>query len=221
MRGLSDVEVARNGYASLPDPQAARRLCAGLSSRFDLSGVPGFSRFSDAWLLRVGDWHRGFFVPVRDAQGRIQAMQIRRDDGEPRYCWFSSTGKPKGASSGAPVHFARPWRAASTGEAIITEGALKADIIAEHLDACVVAVAGVCAFRDDFGRWLRGQLPALGETVIAFDADWRTKPEVERAMIRLARSLDASGLRWDVASWDASLGKGLDDALTGEVARCK
>jgi hypothetical protein len=220
-RGLSDTEAARNLYASTPGRAAAKKLCAEMSSRFDLSGVPGFFRSGGAWRLNVGDWHQGFFVPVRDAQGRIQAMQIRRDAGEPRYTWLSSADKPGGASCGSPVHFARPWRATSTGEAIISEGALKASVVAEHLDACTIAIAGVGSFRDDFGHWLLGQLPALRAVLIGFDSDWQVKREVERAMLKLAKSLDDAGLAWDVARWDVSLGKGLDDFLMREEGPCK
>jgi hypothetical protein len=214
-RGLSDTEVARNGYASLPaSGQEALDLCRDLAARHDLCGVPGFFRDHEGrWYFRA--MRPGFFIPVRDARGRIQAMQTRQDSGT-RYLWFSSAEREGGASSGAPVHFARPWRVASCGEAVITEGPLKADIIAEQLDACVVAVAGVSSFREDFGHWLRAQLPAVRQVFIAFDLDWHFKPEVGRATLRLMAAVEDAGLSGSLLNWDGA--KGLDDLLTLEVS---
>lgn len=216
-RGLYDAEIARNLYASLPQSgQAILDLCKKLANDFDLATVPGFFKDHEGrWYFTVRG--SGVFIPVRDVQGRIQACQIRNDDGSLRYLWFSSADRDCGASSGTPIHISRPWRAESTGEAIITEGALKADIVAQQLDVCVVAVAGVTCFGDGFGYWLRKQLPSLHSALVAYDSDWKTKPEVERAMLRLVRSLDQAKLEWDVASWDSSFGKGLDDLLK-EVA---
>lgn len=216
-RGLSDTEIARKMYASVPDPIRAAAVCADLASRYGLTGVPGFYREGDNWRLSV--WDSGFFVPIRDVQDRIQALQVRFDHGEPRYKWFSSKDRPGGASSGSPVHIARPWRCESTGEVIITEGALKGDIIAAQLDCCVIAVAGVAAFKDDFGRWLRAQLPSLRSAIIAYDRDWHEKPDVERAMIRLMASIERAELNGSLLDWAGA--KGLDDLLAEEVGECK
>lgn len=66
--------------------------------------------------------------------------------------WLSSANKqgtsktpevirPDGASSGTPVHYHNVERMRATGEAILTEGALKGDIIAHDLDCGVIGVA--------------------------------------------------------------------------------
>lgn len=208
-RGLSDTEIARLLFASVPDELTATTICAELSKRFDLSGVPGFFRKSERWQM-VFAGSAGFFIPVRDVQGRIQASQIRFDQSysKTRYRWFS---KKDDVSSGAPVHFARAWRCLSTGEAIITEGALKADIIAEQLDCCVIAVPGVASFKEDFGEWLRVQLLALSSVYVALDNDWHTKPEVERALLRLFAAIEKAGLSGQFLDWEGA--KGLDDLL--------
>ena len=213
-RGLSDTEIARLLFASVPNEMTATAICTELSKRFDLSGVPGFFRKGERWQMAVAGLS-GFFVPVRDAQGRIQASQIRLDQGDVRYLWFSSKDRNDGASSGAPVHFARTWRCVSTGEAIITEGALKADIIAEQLDCCVVAVPGVANFKEDFGEWLRAQLPALRSVYIALDSDWHTNPEVERALLGLFATVEKAGLSGEFLDWEGA--KGLDDLLSEGV----
>lgn len=213
-RGLSDAEAARLLFATVPDRGRASTLCSVLAGELDLTGVPGF------WRDQNGQWQamvreRGFFIPVRDAHGQIAAMQIRTERGDSRYLWFSSPGKASGASSGTPVHFARPWRVVSTGEAIITEGPLKADIVAEFLDAGVVAVAGVSSFNDDFGYWLRSQIPNLHTVWLALDSDWHIKKAVERAMLRLLASVERANLIGGLFDWSGA--KGLDDLLNQEV----
>jgi len=219
-RGLSDTEIARNRYATYPSSTTIPcRRTAKLAAQFDLTGVPGFFRYGDHWRFAAGG--PGFFVPVRDVQCRIQACQVRLDYGSTRYIWFSSaTANQGGTSSGTPIHFARPWRAVSTGEAIITEGPLKADVIAERLDACVVAVAGVNAFQDGFGRWLREQLPMLRTVLIGFDSDWHLKPQVENAMLRLMATVEGAGLEGGLLDWSGAKAKGLDDLLNEEANAC-
>lgn len=212
-RGLSDTEIARNRYASLPEsPIRILSICHSLAARHDLANVPGFYRNEDdRWAFPV--WRPGYFIPVRDERGRIQACQIRQDTGI-RYVWLSSRDKTDGASSGTPIHFARPWRVRSTRLAIITEGALKADIIAESLDTCVIAVAGVSSFRENFGSRIRKRLPYLQKVFLAFDNDWHTKSEVLKALTRMQNSLVRSGLSGGFLDWDGS--KGLDDYLKQE-----
>jgi hypothetical protein len=215
-RGLDDVEIAMNLYASVPMAQDANDLADELAQEFDLQNVPGFYRENGQWKLNVSDYHAGFFVPYRNQHGRIQSLQIRRDNGEPRYLWLSSSGKPDGTSSGAPLHFARPHRAVTTGEMILTEGALKADIIANQIDEAVIAAAGVDLFPRDFGAWLRRELPHIKAVAIAFDSDWQTKTQVERALLKLAASLETAGIEWDSLEWSDA--KGLDDYLMKEAA---
>ncbi len=212
-RGLSDTEVARNLYASLPESSTwILDVCHALAINHDLSNVPGFFRDYDGrWTFTAR--LPGFFIPVRDVWGRIQACQIRQDAGT-RYIWFSSRDRKDGASSGVPVHFARHWRVASTGEAVITEGALKADVIAEAIDACVIAVAGVSSFKEDFGQMIKRELPRLRRVFLAFDSDWRIKAQVERALLRLLNSVERAGLLGAFLDWDDA--KGLDDLLSKE-----
>lgn len=212
MRGLSHDAISRNRYASLPQSFSdLLKLSNALSDGHELAGVPGFYlNCAKRWQLVPA--YSGLVIPVRDVLGRIQGCQIRRNSGTPRYIWLSSNEKAAGTSSGAPVHFARPWQVASAGQAIITEGALKADVISDRLDCCVVAVAGVSSFQADFGEWLRLQLPDLRSVLIAFDADWRQKREVAGALSRLIETLRLSRLSHSVLNWQGA--KGLDDLLS-------
>jgi len=220
-RGLSEIAIERNAYASLPVLSRIPDLCADLARDHNLANVPGFYRDEEGrWMMAV--YSPGFFIPVRDTQGRIQGCQIRKDYGSSRYIWFSSSedkdGKlDAGASSGTPIHFARPWRAVETGEAIITEGPLKADVTAEFLDECVVGVPGVSAFGIHFGAELKARLPNLSLVSVAYDSEWRDKSEVSAPLGRLFDSLGNVGLRVDRLDWDGA--KGVDDFLVEEVTR--
>jgi Domain of unknown function (DUF3854) len=212
-RGLPDVVIAAKLYASTPPATRASDVCAKLSERFDLTGVPGFYRGEDdAWRMNIHA--QGLFIPSRDAQGRIVACQIRCDAGDIRYLWFSSSGMRLGASSGAPVHFAKPDLVKQSGRALITEGALKADIIAELDESAVIGLPGVSSFNPDtLSQQLRESLPELRTLTIAFDADWREKPQVKDALFRLIHMLKRTDIAVLVREWAVTSGKGYDDLL--------
>lgn len=212
-RGISEDSITRNLYASAPIPTA---IIADLARRFNLCGVPGFYQDSGKWQFIGTSWN-GFFIPVRDVHGRIQAMQFRRDDGNPRYIWVSSKDKTAGASSGAPIHFSAPyWTQLNPSARVwLTEGALKADAISDQLSNTVIALAGVNSFNDNFAHYLKSALPTLSTITIAFDADSDSNPIVARALQRAAFLLHAGGFRVEIARWDGARGKGLDDVIVG------
>jgi hypothetical protein len=210
-RELPSGIVMANGYVSAPPQLFATNVARALHERFNLEGVPGFYKSAGYW--RIVDVGSGIFVPIRSSDGLIQGFQIRRDEGEPRYKWFSSTDRDGGASSRSPVHFANWLLLPDASEVTITEGALKADIAAHFLNAPVIAAAGVSCFGENFAPNLREQFPKLKTCVVAFDSDFRTKPQVKASLDKLIRQLSAVGLRVRVRTWRAELGKGIDDYL--------
>ncbi|MBA3804091.1 MAG: DUF3854 domain-containing protein [Acidobacteria bacterium] len=216
-RGLSDEEIDRTGLRSAPRPEECAVIGDALA-KYDLRGVPGFYHERGRWLLR--DLGSGVLIPVRDARSRIRALQLRRDDGALRYVWLSTPSDKfvDGASSGAPIHFARHQRIRETGEALITEGALKGMIISHFLGAGVIAVGGTSAFSDGFGAMLKAELPELRRVTICYDADWTAKREVKKALLRLQRNLSRAGLRWKVRTWPGEA-KGYDDYLLSVAAQ--
>jgi hypothetical protein len=127
---------------SAPSPAESDAVAESLS-KYDLRGVPGFYREAGRWKLR--NLGSGIYIPVRDARRCIRAVQIRRNEGEPRYIWLNTPPDwfDGGASSGAPVHVCRPERIRATGEALLTKGALKSAVISFFLDCGVVGVADV------------------------------------------------------------------------------
>lgn len=219
-RGLGDTVISAKLYASVPDEKELPEVCAAMAGRFGdgLRGVPGFYRNEDGkwWMPQ----RSGFFIPIRDALGRVVGLQSRSDGGRgSKYLWLSTNPNEytSGTSSGTPAHFSKPDLARRTGRAIIIEGALKGDIVSELEETATIAITGVQAFNPDtFGQELRQDIPQLRETVIAFDADWKTNEQVNKGLLRLGESLEAARLKVKVREWDSSFGKGLDDALLNE-----
>jgi hypothetical protein len=210
-RGFSDTAIAANLYTTVPDLKTLRAICDDLAGSLELKGVPGFFTHNGRWRLRY--YGEGYFVPYRDAQGRIVGMQVRLDEGDTRYRWLSSADKPDGITSGAPYHFAKPDLVRQSGFAFITEGALKADRIAEFTDKACIGLAGVDSFKETFGHELREALPNLQAVNIAYDIDWQKKPEVRKALARLWQTLMAADLTANAREWDEAKGKGFDDFL--------
>ncbi len=208
-RGLPPSEIRAHGYASTPDERRGDEIAASLAA-FDLRGVPGFRLDGARW--RMKRCPRGFFVPVRDERSQIVGLQLRCDDPKTaKYLWFSSANMRGGIGSGAPVHFARPHLLPAASEILISEGSLKANLIAFFLNVPVVAAAGVGNFGADFAARLFTLCPHI-TSIICFDSDWMTKPQVAAALEKLKRELRGAGLRPKVRTWPGKY-KGLDDYL--------
>jgi hypothetical protein len=191
-----------------------------------LEGVAGFFYTRGAWRLR---WCEpvGFFCPYRDFDGHIRGMMWRFDVPveKMKYRWLSSNPEdtndagnikfPKGASSRAPLHFARPELIASSSDIWLTEGALKADVAAHLLNVPFIASGGVSQWGSDFAERFKDRFPEH-RAVIAFDRDWRDRGDgkpnlhVKRALESLMAQLDAARVRYIVRSWDRTE-KGIDD----------
>jgi hypothetical protein len=126
---------------------------ARLHSQAELVGIPGF------WQETSGAVHIWkprnnlmpiLVIPYRDANGLIQACQIRlhQNDLAPdqkRYCWLASPSEPRGTGSGTPLHFTfAPQKLPAGATVVITEGALKADTLVRFRPkARVIATSGV------------------------------------------------------------------------------
>lgn len=212
-RGLSDNTIANGLYASVPDKAKGNRLARALAKFFDLRGVPGFYYKDGCWRLNIS--FKGYYVPYRDEHGRIVGLQIRRDGNrDPKYLWLSSVDETEGASPGAPLHFSKPYLAVENRELIVTEGALKADRISEFAQVAAVALAGVSAVKPEkLIAQIKQAFPALESVIIGFDIDWQENKEVKDALFRLKEAIEKTDLTVIIRTWDASLGKGLDDVL--------
>lgn len=211
-RGLSDGEIDRRYYRSLPikgRADIASKLREHLGD--NVLSVPGFitkTKKGGDYLTFAGA--AGLLVPVRDADGRIVALKVRRDTGSDghRYCYLSSA-QYGGASPGSPIHI--PLGIPSPAEIVrLTEGELKADIAFALSGLPTISVPGA-------GNWQPALevLKALGckRVVLAFDMDAQEKPHVAGALLACAKTLITEGFAVSVERWPVADGKGIDDLL--------
>ena len=211
-RGLSFDQVNRFMYRSLPHDKTFRtEVVEKLASHYDLNGIPGF--FKD----RYGNWqmyynaYGGIMIPFCNREGYIQGLQIRLDipddSKESRFRWFSSKHFSGGTAASAWVHVVGDVNAK---EAILTEGAMKADISSVLSNGKLfLAVPGANAIYR-----LPELISEMGITKIyeAMDMDKRSKPEVKKALIALRKTLDQMNIVYDGCWWNPDY-NGMDNYL--------
>jgi hypothetical protein len=234
-RGLPESDTQK--YGALPRTHKERASLADTLNKFLKGRFPEYaSRSTHAAIIGVpGFWQdetgniqlwspRDFnmpllLIPYRDDHGRIQACQLRRHPndlriGEKKYRWLACPFPFRGASSGTPIHFTfRPADLPPGRTIIITEGALKADVLVSlRPKAPVIATSGVSCSHAEIIDAARAY-----NVLIAFDADYKTNPAVARQLARLiaAREQDAAahGLKTTtrLVTWKRC--KGIDDAI--------
>lgn len=218
-RGLELSDIFLHGYKSMPATAFSSAICKRMAAFDDLHNVPGFYR-------KGGNWHfidyrnaTGFLIPIRNANYEIVGLQLRRDDDQkPKYLMMSSAWHKDGASSGAPPHYAIlgiPGLRTSFDSIIVTEGALKANIIAKFANIPTVGIVGVGCFDEGFPHQLVKAFPNLKECQIAFDMDAATNKAVKIQRTRLRLTLEKMNLKVSILSWNRSF-KGLDDYLSAK-----
>lgn len=218
-RGLSVETIRRNAYRTMP-LEGRSRVAASVVERIgesDAAGIPGLYVREDSgrtWWTLAGS--PGLLVPVRDLEGRIVALKVRRDDatdGGPRYLFLSSS-KHGGPGAANAVHV--PLGSRDRAAVRVTEGELKADVASE-LDsaALTISVPGVASW-----ALALPVLAAMGaqRVLVAFDADYRTNPAVAYAMHRLVSAVADAGYSVGLQTWEPSLGKGIDEVLLARSA---
>lgn len=228
-RGLDRASIEANGYRTLPlrgRAAIARAVIEDLGESAAAS-IPGIVWRTDDTDASRGWWSLagspGVVVPVRDLDGLVVALKVRRrdpiEDGGQRYLYVTSA-KHGGASAESAAHVPVAARAmrGTAGRLILTEGELKSDLATALLGEPVVSVPGVSTWRAgvDLARvW------GVRDVVVAFDAETKPKPAlaVARATRDAVDELRRAGLRASVWIWDARLGKGIDDVLARGLAR--
>jgi hypothetical protein len=156
----------------------------------------------------------GLLYPIRDAAGRIVALQVRPDQvraGGGKYLFVSSR-KQGGVGPGAPVHAALCEQRGDTLR--VTEGALKATVATLLSGLATLGLPGVGT-----SRRLDALLQELKPRVVrvAFDADARTNRRVAHALQTLVKHLLRRGLTVELETWPAGDAKGIDDLLAKGV----
>ncbi len=207
-RGLTEQEIEQGKYKTTPVAGMTIMARHLQSQGLYLAGVPGFFR-TEKGIWTFASNKRGILIPVRDLQGRIQGLQIRLDNETKRkYRWVSSSGLKDGSKAGSFVHLAGPVRECM----LITEGALKADIIYTLSGKSVLAMPGVHALARLKETLIECKKQGLKKVKTAFDMDFLTNHHVAEAMDNLLQTLDELGLENTTYVWNSEY-KGLDDYL--------
>lgn len=188
-----------------------------------LAHIPGFwvNDSGEAYLWTEKDFNRpALLVPYRNPWGKIQACQIRFNGsvrrGEKRYLWLSLPSM-RSAGSGTPIHYAN-WKDFGSDfvkhPVLITEGALKADVVAKFCPQFfIVANSGVGCAHDLIARITHGK-----KVFIAFDNDYHENPAVILQLAKLILlisdfdDLKSFAKNIVILKWKRKF-KGIDDAL--------
>lgn len=225
-RGISDEEIERNGYFSMPTREILPVLCQKLElhgiEESDLIGVPGFYRYKDSGKIDMIQVP-GIGIAIKNERHKIVGIQIRKDTlnypGDARYIWFSSAfiyNNPAamkilegGTSPHSPIDVVFPSKITAK-YAVITEGHFKAAKFAEHYHCITVSVQGVGNFNG-----IENVLKSLKiDTVyIAYDADMCFNLQVSKHAANLSKLLTANSIRVNFLLWKYEYGKGIDDVL--------
>lgn len=207
-RGLTEDDITRLGYKTTPVVGMAAIASQLQSEGFYLAGVPGFFRNeSGAWTF--AHEKRGILIPVRDRFGRIQGLQIRRDNVTRRkFRWVSSAEKLDGCHAEGWTHLAGPVQPML----ILTEGPMKADVIYALTGLTVLAVPGVNALTQLEAALTDLRSEGMVEIKTAFDMDFSTNHHVQNGYNGLLALLDSMGFQYGTYLWDPRY-KGLDDYI--------
>lgn len=219
VRGLSDNQIEKLGYKSTPAFYLCRPLAERLLKKgYHLEGVPGFYQKDGQWTVLFSSRTAGILIPVRSLDRQICGCQIRLDtplkneDDPPeksgaKYIWLSSSGKPKGTSSGSPVHFVGDSNA---GVVYVTEGFLKSDVAHYLMNRTFVATAG--ANNTAQLEVLLKQLADNGtHTIIeAEDMDKYRNQAVNKGALKLYELAKKYGMECRGLNWNPNY-KGIDD----------
>lgn len=223
-RGITEDEIERYGYFSMPDRSVLPALCneirqAGLAEDI-LVDVPGFYRWKKNGKIDMVVTE-GIGIPIHTADGKIAGIQIRRDvlqsELDSRYVWFSSSWinenqKAKelldgGATPGSPIDVVRMKK---ESRIIVTEGHFKAVKAAKYFDCTALSLQGIGS-----GSGLLAVVQSLKKVktiILAFDGDLVFNENVFHMEKKLYALLKDDYVI-KALTWDVQEGKGIDDVL--------
>lgn len=236
-RYLTQEEIESVGFFSFPKREILFNFYMEIWERFQLHpwnvlNVPGFF-----WGTKI-KWKdpitespfypllfselQGIGIPIRNADGKIVAIQVRRDkkdDHFGRYVFFSSSyaaekegDEINGASPGSPVDVVYPL-SDPTQTLYITEGKFKALALARCFRGVSISVQGVTTWKN-----IKSEISKLKASVskvaIVYDADSLSNPAVFTQLCALAEYCKQElELEVHIVIWDEKYGVGIDDVF--------
>lgn len=187
-----------------------------------LKTVPGF--FFDKKRNKISfAGYRGICILIRNAEGFISAIQIRKDtakDGESRYVWFSSAFafyKPEEFSGGCGCGSQKDvmWASGNKKILCITEGRFKSEALCKHENNCI-SVQGVSSWNgiiNTIGDIKRKK--EIESIYLFFDADILGKRALFAQSEKMCIAINEAfpDIRIKYAFWSKKEGKGIDDYI--------
>jgi hypothetical protein len=173
-----------------------------------LTLIPGLYIKDGHWTIAG---KAGLLIPVRNLAGLIVSIKIRAADGEEKYSSLSSK-KKGGPSAGSHVHCPLGIRDSDASTVRLTEGEFKAEVATLLSGVPTISTPGVAQWK--MALSVLRELNAK-RVLVAFDADYRDNPQVQRSLTRCLDALVAEGYSVSQETWDPGFGKGIDDVLAG------
>ncbi len=226
-RGFSDKTIEACRFRSWPENFSERDNIEFMKkfqreTGINPEGRPGFYMTPEkVWVFKNG---KGIIQPFVDAGHRIFGFHTRRRDDElkkmkgkqAKCLWHTSADEYMGTKAEAGIHFACDWVPTSTGALrpadknpdgsrkmwTITEGMIKAELYHQYTGEPTMAVPGVNAASQllPYLKWLSSR--GVTDIRLAFDADYRTNPHVQKAMERTEQAILQSGMNCKRARWN-------------------
>lgn len=236
-RGLDEEAIRQGDFFTMPS-RSSRYIKAffqTLKEKFDyepqiVEGVPGFYKMMNSPRGHGYTFatKKGIGIPIRDADGRIMGIQVRKDTvkkGESRYVWLSSSFANMeedlsfGTGSGSPIHVSYPKRNRFENVLFLTEGYFKAEAIARTFDSVAMSLQGILNWKkglfDTIDHVEQMQQADVKHFYFAFDSDICSNIHVYEATREMIQSLHAHTpeMTLHLAWWDSDYGKGIDDLI--------
>lgn len=248
-RGLTNDDIEEGEYFTFPEstPEFLMKMHQslkedGISSQI-FKHVPGFvtadhlkqEKNGVVRYLYTFNNQKGMGIPVKNADGEVVGIQIRKDtvnEGQQRYSWFNSTYAENknmykhGTSAGAPLHVSHPKENKFKNVAFVTEGIFKAQAIAKQFSATTVSLQGVGNYHTIIEELqsieeVNGKLEHI---FVAFDADMAQNIHVYRHMKKMVEKIKEAfpEVKFYNSLWDEEHGKGIDDLIqAGQITKLK
>ena len=197
-----------------------------------LMTVPGFYINRETEKLSFTGY-RGLGILIRDENGFISGIQIRRDtisEGDQRYVWFASTfaiyNQEKyrgGSSTGAPVDVLPPYPSAKAKNILcITEGRFKSEKLAAagNISLSVQGVTTWHGISEKIAAIIK--MRTVSKVFVFFDSDMLGNHTLFEQSIKMLDTLkkEYPDISFFYAIWKKQFGKGIDDCIiAGNVSR--
>ncbi|MBQ1735988.1 MAG: hypothetical protein II038_14170 [Lachnospiraceae bacterium] len=198
LRGLPvrvPKEMALLGLRVIQDLQAA-----GFS---DFKGIPGMFKIGSQWCFYMTP---GMLIPTKNEKRQIVCFQIRKDYGSLRYMTLSNKLLPSSVQDGiARYHVTSNLKKGQKEfKVLLTEGPLKADVIASLSRDPVVVIAiqgiNVTSCLDPILEWLKSN--DVKKIYCCLDMDRITNKNVRSGSVALRKLLMSRGFKFPAMCWD-------------------